>query len=162
MRGASVHDEPDVDVLAHGLQCGHLLLDAHRGDPALAIAGLVHDIADITHPADHRRHHELGAAIVTPLLGERVGHLVRMHVAAKRYLLATDAQYRSRLSRRSIQTLADQGDALTGKEIHALEHDPDLAAILALRRADEQAKDPDAVVPGLEFWEAQLRSLIAG
>ncbi len=37
--------------------------------------------------------------------------------------------------------------------------DPDLAAILDLRRADERAKDPNAHVPGLDSWNAALESL---
>jgi predicted HD phosphohydrolase len=148
-------------VLAHGLQCGQILAETHPDDPLLAIAGLVHDIADITHPGEHRRHEELGATLVGPLLGTRVAHLVRMHVAAKRYLIATDEEYRSRLSERSVATLVMQGDTLTPGEVHELERDPELAAILALRRADEQAKDPRAEVPGLETWRPRLTSVVA-
>ena len=45
-----------------------------------------------------------------------------------------------------------QGDALADDELAALGADPDLAAILELRRADERAKDPAARVPDLESW----------
>jgi predicted HD phosphohydrolase len=60
---------------------------------------------------------------------------------------------------RSVETLASQGDALAGADLTALGNDPDLAAILDLRRADERAKDPNARVPGLETWSALLESL---
>jgi predicted HD phosphohydrolase len=56
------------------------------------------------------------------------------------------------LSRRSIETLATQGDALAGTDLAALATDPDREAMLDLRRADERAKDPRARVPGLESW----------
>ncbi|MDQ1508746.1 MAG: hypothetical protein QOG50_590, partial [Actinomycetota bacterium] len=44
-------------------------------------------------------------------------------------------------------------------ELATLGEDPDLAAILELRRADERAKDPTALVPGLDTWSATLESL---
>jgi hypothetical protein len=52
-----------------------------------------------------------------------------------------------------------QGEALAEADLAALGDDPDLAAILDLRRADERAKDPKARVPGLETWSAMLESL---
>ena len=61
---------------------------------------------------------------------------------AKRYLVTTDPAYRGLLSVRSVETLAAQGDALADADLAALAADPDLAAILDLRRADERAKDP--------------------
>ena len=75
-----------------------------------------------------------------PLLGARVARLVGAHVVAKRYLVATDPAYRSQLSVRSVETLAEQGDALDDDELARLASDPDLDAILALRRADERAE----------------------
>src|SRR5262249_10128656 len=111
------------------------------------------------HPDDHTDHDRRGAALVEPLLGPRVAHLVGSHVVAKRYLVTTDPEYRDRLSRRSTETLAAQGDALADAELTALESDPDRDAILALRRADERAKDPSAQVPELESWRALLTDL---
>ena len=75
---------------------------------------------------------------------------------AKRYLVSTDPAYRSRLSVRSIETLAAQGDALADAELAVLRADPDRDAILELRRADERAKDPTARVPDLESWRTLL------
>jgi predicted HD phosphohydrolase len=158
-RGAEIRDEPHIDGLAHALQCGALLLAEHPDDPELAVAGLVHDIADVVYPDDHSDHDRRGAALIRPLLGDRVAHLVGSHVIAKRYLVTTDPAYRSQLSLRSAETLAQQGDALADGDLDALGADPDLAAILDLRRADERAKDPNARVPGLETWNATLESL---
>ena len=160
-RGATASDEPGLDVLAHGLQCGARLRSEYPDDVELAVAGLVHDIADAVTPDDHRDHDRRGAALVAPLLGARVAKLVGAHVAAKRYLVTTDPGYRATLSRRSTETLAAQGDALTRAEIARLEADPDLAAILALRRADERAKDPHAQVPDLASWRPMLRRVAA-
>jgi predicted HD phosphohydrolase len=158
-RGATVRDEPELDGLAHALQCAALLRAEHPDDPELAIAGLVHDIADVVYPDDHTDHDRRGAALVRDLLGDRVAHLVGAHVIAKRYLVTTDPAYRSELSVRSAETLALQGDALADTDVAALADDPDLAAILDLRRADERAKDPNARVPGLDTWSSTLESL---
>jgi len=155
-RGSEVFDEPHVDGLSHALQCGALLRLEHPFDPELAVAGLVHDVSDIADPADHREHDRRGALLVAPLLGARVARLVGTHVVAKRYLVATDHAYRSRLSERSIETLAAQGDALDERERSQLASDPEIEAILALRRADERAKDPHAKVPGLDSWRPLL------
>jgi predicted HD phosphohydrolase len=151
-RGAIVRDEPTLDGLAHALQCGAILRTEHPDDPELAVAGLVHDISDIAHPDDHTDHDRRGAALVEPLLGPRVARLVGAHVLAKRYLVTTESGYGTGLSARSIETLAAQGGPLGDDDLAALAADPDLAAMLELRRADERAKDPNARVPGLEAW----------
>ncbi len=155
-RGVAIFDEPDIDGLFHALQCGANLRASHPADPELAVAGLVHDIADIAFPHDHRDHAQRGADLIEPLLGGRVARLVGAHVVAKRYLVATDPAYRARLSPRSIETLRLQGDALDPAEIAALAADPDLDAILALRRADERAKDRNADPPALATWQPLL------
>ena len=158
--GAEVFDEPRFDVLTHGLQCGNLLRVEHPDDPELAAAGLMHDIADIAFPDDHAHHDRVGAALVEPLFGDRVAKLVGAHVTAKRYLLTTEPAYRDGLSPRSVETLLIQGEALTPRECAELEADPDVAQIVALRRADERAKNPSARVPGLAAWRSLLDGLI--
>jgi predicted HD phosphohydrolase len=155
-RGSAVRDEPELDGLAHALQCAAILRSAHPDDDELVVAGLVHDISDIAHPDDHADHDRRGAALVEPLLGPRVAHLVGSHVLAKRYLVTTDPEYRRQLSRRSAETLAEQGDTLADAALAALAADPDRDTILDLRRADERAKDPSARVPDLESWRALL------
>jgi predicted HD phosphohydrolase len=155
-RGAELHDEPEVDALAHALQCGARLRMQYPDDAELAVAGLVHDIADVAQPDDHRDHSHVGARLVQPLLGPRVAHLVGAHVAAKRYLVATDPSYRAQLSARSIETLTWQGEALDDTEVRRMAAMPDLDAVLAVRRADDAAKDPDGEPPGLETWSGLL------
>src|SRR3954447_13223124 len=102
--GDGVFDEPEVDGLAHALQCGAILLEEQPDDTELAVAGLLHDIADIKFPGDHRDHAQVGADLIAPLFGDRIAHLIGSHVAAKRFLVATDGTYRSRLSPRSLET----------------------------------------------------------
>lgn len=154
-----MRDEPDLDGLAHALQCGAILRAEHPADVELSVAGLVHDIADIAYPDDHTDHDRRGAELVEPLLGARVARLVGAHVLAKRYLVTIEPAYRAGLSVRSAQTLSMQGDALADADLAALAADADLGAILELRRADERAKDLTARVPELETWRAILSEI---
>ena len=159
--GAGMFDEPAVDLRSHGLQCADLLARSHPDDPELIAAGLLHDLADVAFPSDHDRHDELGAELVRPALGHRVARLVGGHVAAKRYLVATDPAYAERLSGRSTETLAAQGGALGDDERAALEASPDLPALLALRRADEAAKVVGAATSSPSSWRPLLVRLAA-
>ena len=156
--GTHAHDEPDLDVLSHSLQCGHLLRN-EQDDLELAVAGLVHDVWDAAAPGDHTDHDTRGAALVEALLGSRVATLVAGHVQAKRYLVVNDARYRDELSSRSTVTLAAQGDAMTDDEARAFEATETFEALITLRRADERAKIPGAVVPPLDEWRPLLMQL---
>lgn len=145
-----------LDQLAHALQCADVLAARHPDDPELQVAGLVHDIGHLLDPGDDAGHGRVGAAAVRDLLGARVARLVELHVPAKRYLVATDPSYASRLSPVSTTTLARQGGAMSPEEVAALRSDPHLPAALALRIADEAAKEPGRVVPGLDRWRPVL------
>ena len=146
-RGIEYDDGEPVDLLAHALQCADRLSAAHPDDGELQIAGLVHDVASVAHPDRPETHAAEGARMVGALLGRRVAWLVSGHVAAKRWLVTHDPAYRSRLSPRSVETLQRQGGALAERELARLAEAQDLPALLDLRRADDDAKVPGAVVP---------------
>lgn len=148
-------DEPDVDVLSHSLQTAEILARSRPDDPELVIAGLLHDIADAVAPGRHAGHEEVGAALVRPLFGDTVADLVAGHVAAKRYLAAGAHA----LSSRSRETLVDQGGAMTAAERAIFEESPLFDRLIALRVADDQAKDPGAVARPLSAWRPLLDSL---
>lgn len=152
-RGRELDDGEPVDLLEHSLQCAALLRRRCPQDEELQIAGLVHDVGTIVSPDSADTHAQIGARWVGPLLGPRVAWLVEHHVVAKRYLLATDGAYRERLSPRSLETLEQQGGlGLDRDERAALEASADLGAVLALRRADDDAKVPGLDVAELDRW----------
>jgi predicted HD phosphohydrolase len=157
--GAHCDDEERLDLLAHGLQCAALLAERAPADLELQAAGLVHDVGTVVDPHAMDTHAGRGGALVSPLLGPRVGRLVALHADAKRYLVATDPEYRSRLSSRSLETLIEQGGVMDDPEIAAFAEIDDLDAVLALRRADDDAKVPGRAVPGLDTWRAVLEEL---
>ena len=91
----------------------------------------------------------------------RVAFLVGGHVAAKRYLLTTDAAYRALLSRRSETTLGFQGGVMDADEAEAFVRHPDWEDLVALRRADDAAKIRGKAVPGLDAWAAVVEQVAA-
>ena len=147
---------PGITELDHGLQCAAELKALAPDDVALQLAGLVHDIG---HGMGHIRDHAwTGAEAVRPLLGNRIAELIGLHIDAKRYLVTTDAAYRSSLSQTSIDTLALQGGEMAADEVARFEGWTHWRAALDLRRADEAAKTPGRDVPGLETWLPALRA----
>ena len=145
--------------LDHGLQTAAILESTHPDDLELQVAGLVHDLA---HPWDgpgQPNHHRMGAEAVEGLLGRRVAMLIEAHVDAKRYLVATDASYQAALSPGSIITLDAQGGPLSPDEILMVEQRHDWSAAVALRRADDGAKQVGVVVADLDHWIPALREV---
>jgi predicted HD phosphohydrolase len=150
--GATEHDNEELDALAHHLQCAALLAERAPDDAELQVAGLVHDVASTLWPGQPATHARVGGEVVEGLLGPRVAWLVAHHDQAKRYLVTTDPTYRARLSPTSVITLEAQGGSLDEHERAALDTEPNLDAVLVLRRADDDAKVPGRVVPGLDRW----------
>src|SRR6202046_5910690 len=100
-RGADFPLSPGVPVsqLDHALQTAALLAHLHPGDDELAVAGLVHDIGHLLPGGTDEAHAADGARAVRRALGGRVGGAVGLHVAAKRYLVATEPGYGGGLTR---------------------------------------------------------------
>jgi predicted HD phosphohydrolase len=94
----------DINQRQHALQSAWLAEQAGCPD-ALIAAALMHDIGHLVHdlgesPAEHGvddLHEERGHAFLVPWFGPEVTEPVRLHVAAKRYLCATEDDYLARL-----------------------------------------------------------------
>ena len=155
---ADADDEGGLPILDHCLQCAARLRSSHPGDAELQVAGLVHDLGWLELVDRHwtlrlaATHDVAGRALVAPLLGPRIASLVGGHVAAKRYLLATDSGYAALLSARSEVTLGFQGGVMTTTEVAEFERRPDRDDLIALRRADDAAKVRNATVDSLDSW----------
>jgi Predicted HD phosphohydrolase len=94
---------------------------SRRRRQRLVVAALLHDIGHLLHelPEDiadqgvdtQHESHRLGLAVAAfPARGQRA---VRLHVAAKRYLCATEPGYLGELSAASIQSLELQGGPMS-------------------------------------------------
>ena len=92
-----VWDEDSVDELDHALQTAARAID-DGADDELVLAAALHDIAHSPLFGDVAagRHDKVAQDWLTPRFGDRVGWLAGAHVAAKRYLVATDRTMRPR------------------------------------------------------------------
>ncbi|WP_319447522.1 MULTISPECIES: HD family phosphohydrolase [unclassified Mycobacterium] len=141
-----VWDEDAVDELDHALQSAARAID-DRADDELVLAAALHDVAHspLFDPSDAARHDVAARDWLTPRFGARVGWLAGAHVAAKRYLVATDPQYP--LSPTSALSLTAQGGPGMDDDLVAHPWWPDA---LRLRRYDDAAKDPAATGATIE------------
>ena len=139
---SGVWDEEAVDELDHALQSATRAV-ADGADDELVLAAALHDVAHSPYldATSARRHDERARTWLVPRFGERVGWLAGQHVAAKRYLAATDPGYGAALTPTSVASLREQGGAGVDAELVAHPWWPDA---LRLRRYDDAAKDPDA------------------
>jgi len=156
-----------INQQQHALQAAWLAEKEGRSD-ALVTAALLHDIGHLVHnlgvnPADagiDDRHEELGHAWLANYFGPEVTEPVRLHVAAKRYLCAIEADYFAKLSSDSVKSLALQGGPMSTEEVRAFEALPHSAEAVQLRRYDEQAKVKGLETPPVaHFMAAVARSL---
>lgn len=85
-----------------------------------------------------------------------------MHVDAKRYLCHVDAGYWATLSPASQRSLVVQGGPFSADEAAAFLMQPFAGDAVALRRWDDEAKDPAATPPGLAHYRAVLQGVTAG
>ena len=167
MAGLPYDGEP-VDQLEHALQCAALAVP--HGDREFTVAALLHDIArapavagggGIPYDGPREHHGATAARWLAPRVGERVAWLAEQHVAAKRYLVATDPDYASRLTEVSARTLVVQGGPMDAVEVDAFRAHPDWRLALALREIDDRGKVPGARVPGLRAYSADLSAVVA-
>jgi gamma-butyrobetaine dioxygenase len=156
----------EVSQAAHMLQAA-ALAEADGAEPALIAAALLHDVGHFTDAVSghdlmrgtDNEHSDAGAQWLARWFGEDVTEPVRLHVAAKRYLCATEPGYAATLSDASVYTLGMQGGPMPGAELAEFEASRYAPAAVRVRRWDDAAKDPAAAVPGFGHFEPLLRAL---
>jgi [1-hydroxy-2-(trimethylamino)ethyl]phosphonate dioxygenase len=158
-----------INQQQHALQAAWLAEREGKGD-AMIVAALLHDVGHMVHdlgenPADagiDDRHEELGDAWLQAHFGPEVTEPVRLHVAAKRYLCAVEADYFAKLSPDSVKSLALQGGPMSAEEVAGFEALPHHREAVQLRRYDEQAKVKGLETPPVaHFMTAVARCLRA-
>ena len=162
-KGDRQYGEERVSQCEHALQCA--LLAERAGAPATIVtAALLHDIGHLLYDAGERpalrgiddRHEELGAEYLREAFGPAVAEPVRLHVAAKRYLCATDPDYFGRLSAASVRSLELQGGPFNAKEAAAFRSVPFSDEAVKVRLWDDAAKLPGRETPPIEHYRPTL------
>ncbi|MER5872349.1 phosphonate degradation HD-domain oxygenase [Streptomyces sp. NPDC002044] len=157
-----------VTQAGHMLQAAALAEDAGAPDHLVA-AALLHDVGhfhgavtgrDLMEGGRDNRHSHTGADWLAHWFGPEVTGPVRLHVAAKRYLCAVEPGYSALLSEASVHTLRVQGGPMTGAQARAFEALPGAADAVAVRRWDEEAKDPDRATPDFAHFRPMLERLL--
>jgi phosphonate degradation associated HDIG domain protein len=165
-RGAALYFGEAITEEEHALQSAALAEDTGAGD-ALVVAALLHDVGHLLHDqgedvaerGEDARHEEVGHAWLAGRFGPEVCEPARLHVAAKRFLCATDPSYVRGLSPASRHSLELQGGPMRPAEVAAFEATPHAAAAARLRRWDDGAKVVGLDVPGLDHYRVRIEKL---
>ena len=156
-RGDEEYLGEPVTMGQHMLQ-GATMAEQSREPDEIIIGTLLHDIGHFTsefgtfsmEDTEDRYHEDAGAAVLEQFFPKIITDCCRHHVAAKRYLCATDPEYFQKLSTASIHSLNLQGGPMSEAELKDFEKNPNLKKILKVRLYDDAGKIPDMVTPS--FW----------
>ena len=160
--GSNDYDGEPVTQTSHMVQCAMLAMQSNA-DQELVLGAFLHDIG---HLLGHKQkaaemkglgavnHEAIGAEYLRKHhFGERICAVVEGHVAAKRYLVATDKHYAEKLSPASRETLRWQGGAMNEEEVKMFEKHPYYKEIIQVRLWDEGAKDSNAVLLPMSLFK---------
>ena len=161
-----------VTIGEHMRQAGALAEAAGAPAPLVA-AALLHDVGHLLGEAERgglggssprastdARHGSGGARWLSQWFGPAVTEPVRLHVAAKRYLCAAEPGYFGLLSPESVRTLALQGGPMAPDQAAAFAALPHARDAVAVRRWDDEAKDPAVAPPGFTHFALLLEGLV--
>lgn len=167
-RGAESYLGEKVSMSQHMLQAAQLAEEAGASE-TVVVAALLHDIGHYTNEfpdnalaqGTDNLHEEAGARVLAPFFPALVTDCIRHHVAAKRYLCATDPDYFAQLSEASVHTLGLQGGPMRQSEVRAFATEPNLDAILQVRVWDDQGKDPEVTTPDFNHYAPMIARVVA-
>jgi phosphonate degradation associated HDIG domain protein len=164
-RGAGAYFGERVSMTEHALQTAYFAQQADAPE-SLVLAALLHDIGhllaqvpdDIADWTADAHHEVIGARWLAQRFHPGISEPVRLHVAAKRYLCATDARYFAKLSSASVHTLKLQGGPMSAPEVAQFESERYFTEAVHVRRWDDAGKVAGLKTPQLTAYA----TLIAG
>jgi [1-hydroxy-2-(trimethylamino)ethyl]phosphonate dioxygenase len=165
--GSSAYFGESVSMTEHALQAAFFARTA-GAPPGLIVAALLHDIghlvdevpSDIAEWTMDAHHEQIGGRWLARRFRPEVSEPVRLHVPAKRYLLATDAGYFAKLSPASVITLKLQGGPMAAHEIAEFENEPFYKDAVRVRQWDDQGKVAGLKTPELGDYRAFIEALM--
>jgi phosphonate degradation associated HDIG domain protein len=166
-RGAEEYLGEPVTIAEHMLQ-GAKLAEDDGAEDALIAAALLHDIGHFTSEfgtyspddTEDKHHDEAGAGVLAPFFPPVVTECVRLHVAAKRYLCATDPTYFAKLSSASVHTLSLQGGPMSEAEVAEFRKNPFYDQAVRVRLWDEGGKVPGMKTRPFREYEPLLQRVV--
>lgn len=160
--GDEDYDGEPVFQTSHMIQCAMEAM-AEGEDEELILGSFLHDIGHLLKHVETIEemgnfgvinHEGIGAKYLKEKgFSSRICAMVENHVNAKRYLVAVDETYQSKLSEASLQTLQWQGGLMHHSEIILFEQHPFFEDIIKVRLWDEKAKQEDAELLPLSHFK---------
>lgn len=152
-----------VSMTEHMLQSAYAA-EREGASPRLVAAALLHDYGHFIHdlPSDSAQHgvdtqhEEVAHAFLCEHFGPEIAEPIRMHVAAKRYLCATEPSYLDELSPASVLSLELQGGPYSPDEVAEFDASPYAQDAVRLRRWDDVGKIAGLPTPDLEHYRPVL------
>jgi predicted HD phosphohydrolase len=156
-----------VTMGQHMLQ-GATLAEQNKEPDEIVVGALLHDIGHFTSEfgtfsmADtaDRYHENAGGDLLENFFPSVITDCCRYHVAAKRYLCATDPQYFNKLSDASVHSLNLQGGPMSEAEIINFKRNPNLKQILTVRLYDDAAKVPKMATPSFRHFAPLVHKMV--
>lgn len=166
-RGGEEYLGEPVTMAEHMLQ-GAYLAEQQNEPETIIVAALLHDIGHFTSEFGtfsmedtHDKHHEeAGAAVLKRFFPSLVIDCVRHHVAAKRYICATDPAYFGQLSAASIHSLKLQGGPMTPEEVREFERNPNANEIVRVRHLDDAGKIAGMDTPRFAHYAPMVQRVV--
>jgi phosphonate degradation associated HDIG domain protein len=166
-KGGIAYEGEGISQIEHAWQCGQLARSAGASQ-ALQLASWLHDLGHLmtdlsgspTMQGIDDRHEYSGARMLDAIWGPAVAEPVRLHVAAKRYLVATHSEYSERLSPDSVRSLALQGGPMDLNECIHFQASRYALDAQQLRSWDDAGKRPGWFSSDTQHALDELRALM--
>lgn len=163
-RGSEEYLGEPVTMAEHMLQGAHFAEEAGE-EEVIIVSALLHDVGHFTSEfgmfsmadTQDKFHEEAGAEVLERFFPTLVTDCVRHHVAAKRYLCATDPDYFNQLSEASVHSLMLQGGPMEADEVTAFEENPNLEQIVKVRRYDDAGKRANFQTNGFSHYAPMVQ-----
>jgi len=150
----------DITLVEHMIQCAENA-QADGAQDWLIIAALLHDIGHLLVPdagaaqdsGIDMHHDDVGAEWISKRFPNNIFQAVRLHVDAKKYLVATDAAYFDNLSEASQITLEIQGGVFSESEATDFIQQQYGYEAVQLRKWDDAGKVRGAAKTDISYYE---------
>ncbi len=168
--GDEDYDSEPVSEASHMIQCAMQAMSEGQ-DVELILGAFLHDIGHLLKHEQQTEamgnygvvnHEGIGANYLRSKgFPERICAMVEKHVDAKRYLVATEPNYKEKLSEASLQTLEWQGGPMSELEIILFKQHMFFEDIIKVRLWDEMAKDDHAVTLPLSHFSNLIQRYLS-
>jgi phosphonate degradation associated HDIG domain protein len=156
----------NITLVEHMIQCAENA-QADGAQDWLIVAALLHDIGHLLIPdaasaqdsGIDMHHDDVGAEWISKRFPNNIVQAVRLHVDAKKYLVATDPDYFNHLSEASQITLDIQGGVFSEAEATEFIQQQYAHEAVLLRKWDDAGKVRGAAKTDISYYEELINEV---